>query len=564
MKARRPMGAYYVRVSHQKQIRRDVGGEDRGGLSFDAQQRAIRDLAHEDGVELNSAFCFEEVASASSPGETRIDSGTISFAEGRPVFRRLLEVLSAPQCETKILYVSAWDRLSRNEVDHLLVQQLITKHGVEIRDVRERRRINQDNLQQHALSLGVTNLTATQESSTRNQRVKEARQEKAAQGLFVGNKPPAGYQWQETRRRKATRLLELDPKSSPNVRRLFELAASGKHTLIELLEFSIDHNLLGRRAASSSVTKLISNPVYVGGFRWTPPGASEQVDVVEGNNPQLVSRDLFDRANAVLRGCSRRATKRTNRVFVLTALMECHQFGLRLSPHKPSKRSHVLYWTLRHDSINYSVGVQKRIHVRDELIVEELADYLDSISFPSFEIARAYADLAIQVAGSGEAEPARVIRDQLKKAERARARALRVLLDPEAKSAYGVAKKRLRELDVHVAALNERIDAASQIPRDLDLRGVVEGAVAMGRQWLRLDEKSQREYLLGILQMPQGKTDPLPIRYDWRKKRIIEVRLNPTWAAIRDLCAIARSVPDSGGRRGDIIAAVEALWGAVA
>ena len=90
--------------------------------------------------------------------------------------------------------------------------------------------------------------------------VKKGMREKAEQGIYP-SRPPFGY-----RNNTFEHTIEIDTASVPALTRMFELYASGQHSLQDVWktlkrEFDIE-------LSKSNVEKLLKNPFYIGGFYW--------------------------------------------------------------------------------------------------------------------------------------------------------------------------------------------------------------------------------------------------------------------------------------------------------
>ena len=82
--------------------------------------------------------------------------------------------------------------------------------------------------------------------------------EKASQGTFPGH-APFGY-----RNNKAERTIEIDPVDSAIVKRMFELYATGAHTLTTLAKaIRIE---TGKTISRGNVYLILKNRFYVGSF----------------------------------------------------------------------------------------------------------------------------------------------------------------------------------------------------------------------------------------------------------------------------------------------------------
>ena len=89
--------------------------------------------------------------------------------------------------------------------------------------------------------------------------VKKGMREKAEEGIYPG-RAPIGY-----RNNPATRTIDVDPERAPMIRRIFELYATGEHSLITLRKAVL--NELGLRLARLLFRDDPQEPVLPGIFR---------------------------------------------------------------------------------------------------------------------------------------------------------------------------------------------------------------------------------------------------------------------------------------------------------
>ena len=88
-----------------------------------------------------------------------------------------------------------------------------------------------------------------------------------------------------------------DRERSPLVKEAFERYATGKVTLDNLRHFFAEHNVHTRNdkmLTRGHITKMLSNPFYYGHFRYVG-------EVHEGTHEPLISKRLYDQAQAVLK-----------------------------------------------------------------------------------------------------------------------------------------------------------------------------------------------------------------------------------------------------------------------
>lgn len=109
--------------------------------------------------------------------------------------------------------------------------------------------------------------------------------DKVRHGDFPGC-PPVGYRNGTSRYEPA---IIVDQTLGPLVRESFELAATGNHSLRELLKIMTEKGLVSRTGnclGVSSLWRMLTNPFYTGRIRYFD-------ELVPGNHEALVDDDLF-------------------------------------------------------------------------------------------------------------------------------------------------------------------------------------------------------------------------------------------------------------------------------
>lgn len=271
----------YTRVSSREQ--------EQEGYSLEAQTRIVREYAEKSGIRVVQAF--EDVETAKATGRKQ-------FAEMVARFKRY------PRC--RVLLVEKTDRLYRNQRDALTLEDL----DIEIHFVKEGQILSKNSKSQVKLMHDIRLAIARNYSENLKEEVKKGMVEKASQGIFPGH-APFGY-----RNNKAERTIEVDPEDSPIVNRIFELYATGKHSLTTLARAIRGET--GKSISRGNVHLILKNSFYMGFFEWggrTCPGTQ----------PTYVNPGLYRKAQAVLRGHNR--PRHSKRQLAFRGLMTCAYDG---------------------------------------------------------------------------------------------------------------------------------------------------------------------------------------------------------------------------------------------
>src|SRR5215469_11339943 len=248
----------YARVSSKDQ--------EREGFSIPAQLKFLREYAQSHEFNIQREFVDVETAKTT----------------GRKQFGEMVRFLRDHQT-CRVVLVEKTDRLYRNFRDCVTLEEL----DVEIHLPKEGQVISKDSKSQAKLVHGIQLVIARNYIENLRDEVRKGMREKAEQGIYP-SRPPLGY-----RNNKLLRTIEVDPAKAPIAKRILDLYASGRYSLTSLriaikTEFGIN-------LAKGYLDRLLKNPFYSGQFRW-------EDKLYEGTHTALVSRELFERVQAVFRG----------------------------------------------------------------------------------------------------------------------------------------------------------------------------------------------------------------------------------------------------------------------
>jgi site-specific DNA recombinase len=339
----------YVRVSSKAQ-------ED--GFSLAAQEK----LGHEYSQRKNLTIVKSWKVSESA------------WRSERAAFNLLIEYAKRHD-EIKHIIFDVTDRMTRNDFDKLKIYTLIKEHGKTIHLASSNKVFDKNSGSEEEFMLDIEVAVAKKQSNDISRKTKMGMLEKAEQGLYP-SVAPIGY-----KNNRLTHLIEVDEEKAPFIRKAFTLMASGSYSLAAIVKILNQEGLRGRkgyRVGKSAIEKILKNPIYYGAFRW-------QGRLRDGSHPQLVSKDLFDKACAVLHGNARPYTNR--RGFAFNNLLTCGDCGCKVLGEEKKKRFvyyHCTFSKGRHNGRGY---VPEREITRlfepavkavtlDEEIVEWLQDAL--------------------------------------------------------------------------------------------------------------------------------------------------------------------------------------------
>ena len=248
----------YARVSSREQREE--------GYSIEAQVKLLRAAASKEGFTILHEFI--EVESAKAAGRKQ-------FAEMVAFFKR--------NRSCRVLLVEKTDRLYRNYRDALTLEDL----DIRIHFVKENETLSKDARSQVKFMHDIRLAMARNYSENLREEVKKGMCEKASQGTYPG-RAPFGY-----RNNIAARTIEIHPEKGAIARRVFEMYASGRYSLLALSKELL--YVTGTSISKTNLHKMLTNPFYIGRFEWSG-------QTYQGNQPSLITPELYVQAQSVLNG----------------------------------------------------------------------------------------------------------------------------------------------------------------------------------------------------------------------------------------------------------------------
>ena len=286
--------------------RKSTRGEDKQILSIQGQTEILAKLVNDQGLHVVETITERE--SAHEPGRSR--------------FNEMMRRIEAGEASGII----AWhpDRLARNSMDGgQIVYFLDTGKLTDLKFAS----FWFENTPQEKSNLGHEFVQTKQYSDKLACDTKRGLLQKARMGVFPGL-APRGYV-----NDKGTKTVVIDPQLAPVVRRAFETYAEGNCTLDAMQAFFADNGILskkykergkgGLRLHIDWVRRFLRNPFYYGHFEYAG-------ELYEGKHQPIISKQLFDRVQAVLEGRTHHfKTERQPKVFA--GLLRCGHCGMAVT-----------------------------------------------------------------------------------------------------------------------------------------------------------------------------------------------------------------------------------------
>ena len=257
----------YARVSSKDQ--------EKEGFSIPAQQKLLRTYAEEKGFDVKEEFTDIETAKKA----------------GRTAFTKMLTWLKHDKA-CRVILVEKTDRLYRNLKDWVELDGM----DLDIHLVKEGTVLSDASRSSEKFIHGIKVLMAKNYIDNLSEEVKKGMLEKAEQGIWPG---PAPLGYLNVSRPDGKRIVDADSERAPAVRRLFEMYATGRHTLKSLCKEATIMGLASRKTQKpleiATLHLMLHNPLYKGEYLW-------QGEWYQGSHPALVSPALWDRVQDIMSG----------------------------------------------------------------------------------------------------------------------------------------------------------------------------------------------------------------------------------------------------------------------
>jgi site-specific DNA recombinase len=277
-------------------------------LRVSTTRQAEVDLSIPDQQTQTSAYCARQgwrvVGEYVEPGASAMD-------DNRPEFQRMIERASDDDHPIDVIVVHSFSRFFRDAFGLEMYVRKLAKHGVRLVSITQE--LGDDPSQ--VMMRQVIALFDEYQSRENAKHVLRAMKENARQGFYNGSRLPLGYALSEVEKRghRPKKKLVIDPVEAETVRLIYRLYLEGApgrgpmgvKEVTKALNGQGMRTRLGARFGVASVHKILTNPVYVGRWRFNQREAKTgrakpENEVIEVAVPAIVERQVFDKVQTSL------------------------------------------------------------------------------------------------------------------------------------------------------------------------------------------------------------------------------------------------------------------------
>ena len=275
--------------------------QEETGYSLSAQEKLLKSYAEKKDFNVAKVYSISESASGKKQ---------------REMFCEMMRFVQ--KNNIKIIVCEKVDRLTRNFRDAVMIDEWLEKHEErQIHLVKDNLMLHKNSRSQEKFNWGIGILIAKNYIDNLSEEVKKGQQEKLSQGHLPG-KPPIGY---KTIGDSGHKIHVIDEDKAPLIRKMFELHATGNHSLtslsMEMYKLGL-RNALGKKYVKSRIHQLLTEPFYYGKIRWNNK-------IYDGKHEPIISKELFDRVQVILK--RRNAPKYSKHFYLFKGLVKCAECG---------------------------------------------------------------------------------------------------------------------------------------------------------------------------------------------------------------------------------------------
>lgn len=318
--------------------------------SIEGQIRECREFAQRNGFTIVGEY---------------MDKALTGRSDKRPDFQRMLR--DSERGVFKAVICWKMDRFARNRYDSAMYKYKLKKNGVRIFYAKELIPDGPEGIILESVMEGY----AEYYSENLSQNVKRGRYDSALELKTLGQRV-LGL------RTGADGRFEIDPANAQVVRRIFEEYAAGQSSkeICEQLNAEGHRTAQGNDFNKNSIRRIVQNEKYIGVY--------EYQDIrVEDGIPAIVSRELFDKCQQLVKKHHRSPAAKRDTSFLLTSKLYCGHCGEAMIGDSGTGRSGRVYYYYTCNGRKAHKCKKERAHKDwiENLVVKHLVELISSDDF---------------------------------------------------------------------------------------------------------------------------------------------------------------------------------------
>ncbi|MFC1674611.1 recombinase family protein [Candidatus Omnitrophota bacterium] len=305
------------------------------------------------------------------------DNGYSATDSDRPAYSRLIENIGVGLVDTVLVYKN--DRIARGIRDLITFLDLLSNYGVKFISITEN--FNTSTPTGNAMMM-FAGVLAQWERDMVVERVKDAMWDMARAGKFCGGQPPYGYDVKD-------KNLVPNKEQADILNQMFRMFPEKKsfRSIVHWLNKQGYTTKRGTSFAQSTIRRYLTNPIYRGYFTYGKRAGNskkvlpkEEWLTIKGSFEPIISEELFDQVQAIIRQRDYVRQDLTGEVYLLSGLIRCGQCGGRMAgsyAQKENGKRYFYYKCHNHDSKGESIceGNTVRRDYIEEQVLEEVNSY---------------------------------------------------------------------------------------------------------------------------------------------------------------------------------------------
>lgn len=331
--------------------------------SIDAQLRAIREYCERKEYVLV---------------DTYIDEAESAMTDDRPSFLRMID--DAENATWSVVLVHKLDRFSRNRYDSAIYKRKLKDYGIRVESVLE----HLDDSPESVILESVLEGMAEYYSLNLGREVKKGHRENALKCMHNGGRTPYGFAV------ASDGTYTINEHEAEAVRKLYELITHG-YTLQQAADTLTNQGYCRRDGSPFdmiSLSRMLHNEKYAGTYIFNRrkeikrngktvqiQNPESEIIRIEGGMPAIVTRELFDEVQRIMKRRSKmgdKVSRRAREVYLLQGIFYCgncgsSMVGTRRTDHRYNK-----------DRIVYECGGRRK-HRTDCRLRAINRDYIEDI-----------------------------------------------------------------------------------------------------------------------------------------------------------------------------------------